>query len=269
MRRLAVLASLVLLTACGGGGHRNQSASRAAVAAYLTRVDNIEAVMNQPLRDVSAATVAFAHSRDPATTAPALARAEQTLLSVSAQLSLAKSPAAAHTLQTLLLQLIGRQAMLAGELHDFAIFNPAFAAAMRPLAQANTTAHAALKGKQKPAQAADQIRAYRVAVAAAVKQVRTLRPPSVERPLYSAQLKRLTLLDTTLAGLERAVRARDVIAAARLEHAVSVASVSSDSRANQLAEQAAANAYNARVASVQALARRVQQERNRLQVTLR
>ena len=99
-------------------------------------------------------------------------------------------------------------------------------------------------------------------------RIRHLRPPAVERPLFEAQLTRLIALSSALAGFEHAVRTHDLTATARFQHAVSVASVSADTHANQLAQRAAVVAYDARVSSVQALATRVQRERDRLQATL-
>jgi hypothetical protein len=87
--------------------------------------------------------------------------------------------------------------------------------------------------------------------------------------LYDAQVARLVALDRSLGQLIKALQARDLNAVARAEHAISAASVSSDSLAAQEAQRGAVVAYNSRAASASSLARRIQLEVNRLQVTLR
>ena len=268
MQRLAVLAALVLLPACGGSTHRAPSASRAAVTAYLTRVNNTELLMQKPLRAVSTATAAFTHAHNSAATAAVLAGAQGTMDDLYARLVLVTPPAPAKRLHSLLLALVQRQASLAGELHDLTVFNPAFSAAIQPVVAASAQARKALRGTKKTARVAAAIHAYRTAIEGVVVRIRHLRPPAVERPLFEAQLTRLIALSSALAGFEHAVRTHDLTATARFQHAVSVASVSADTHANQLAQRAAVVAYDARVSSVQALATRVQRERDRLQATL-
>ena len=268
MRRLALLAALLLLTACGGGAHK-ESASRTAVRAYLTRVDNTELLLQQPLHNLSVATKAFSQTPNMPATVTMLAASQRTLLNLFGQLVLVTPPPPAKKLHALLLELVQKQATLAGELRAFAVFNPAFGATLKPLVAANATARKALQGNKKAALVAAGIHVYRASIDAVVIRLRRLRPPAVERPLYDAQLNRLVELDSTLVRLEQAVRARDLTALARAQHAVSVASVSSDSRANQVAERTAVLAYNAQVAAVQTLSRLVLQEHDRLQVTVR
>jgi hypothetical protein len=270
MRRLSVLAALVLLTACGGGSHHQTSAARAAVTAYLARVNSTEAEMQKPLQQVSAATRAFTHPHgaSAATTTVALAQAQRTLIDLYTRLLLVTPPKAAKPLHSLLLRLIQRQASLAGELRELSIFNPAFAATLQPLVAANASARTQLLGTKKPAKVVAALEAYRVAIEDVAQALHKLQPPAVERPLFEAQLARLDALGATIGQLQGAVRAHDPTATAKFQHAVSVASVLSDSTARQKAQRNAVIAYDNRVASVQALARQVQREHDRLQSTL-
>jgi len=267
VRVLAGLAVIVLLTACGGGGN-HPSPSRAAVKAYLTHVNDIEFRMQLPLSQVASATAAFGHARYSSELTASLAAAQNTLLDLYAQLVLIKPPPQARKLHSMLLTLVQRQASLADQLRGLTIFNPAFASILRPLVTANVKTAKALRATKKPAVVAAAIHSYRLTIHRIIPRVRKLQPPKVERPLYTAQLTRLAALDEQLAQLEQAVGAHDLTALAQAEHAVSVASVSSDTRANQLAQRAAVLAFNARVASVKALSRQVQLERDRLQVSL-
>ena len=266
MRRLAVLAALLPLTGCGG--HAPSHASRDAVRGYISHVNAIELALHKQVEAVSDATVTFSKARDMRVATAALARAQRTFHRLHVRLERVTPPASARRLHRLLLALIAREESLAGELRTLSVFGPSFADALRPLAAANTSARTTLKSATDPVSVAAALHRYRAAVAAAAARVRTLRPPAVERPQYDAQLQRLTGLESTLGQLERAVRARDRTAVARAEHALSVVSVSSDTRARQRAQRDAVLTYNARVASVDALAMRVQRERDRLQRAL-
>jgi hypothetical protein len=268
MGKLALLAAVVLLAACGGGGGKQTSASRVAVTAYLTRVNQTEKKLDVPLRQVTAAAAAFGHARYSPELTAQLAIAQNTLLGLYAQLVLIKPPATARKLQSLLLQLVQRQAALAGELRKLSVFNPAFGRVMQPLIEANTTASTKLHATKKAADVAAAVLDYKAAIDGAIPSVRRLQPPAMERPLYNAQLTRLEALSATLGQLAAAIRARDLTALAKARHAVSVASVSSDSRPNQIAERTAVLEYNARAASVKALSLAVQREHDRLQVGL-
>jgi hypothetical protein len=269
MRRLSVLAALLLLTACGGG-HSHASITRDSVTAYLAKVNSTEAQMQKPLQQVAAATRTFTHPNGATTaeTTAALTRAQRTLIDLYTRLLLVRPPKAAKPLHALLLRLIQRQASLAGELRQLSVFNPAFATALQPLVRANATARKTLQATKRPATVVTALDGYRLAIATAAERLRSLRPPAVERPLFDAQLARLDALNATIGGLEHAVSTHDVTATAKSQHAVSVASVTADSTARQRAQRAAVIAYDARVASVQVLARQVQREHDRLQSTL-
>ena len=81
-------------------------------------------------------------------------------------------------------------------------------------------------------------------------------------------MRRLEDLSSSLERLAVAVRERRAADVPKLQHAVRMPSVSSDSQTVQRAQQAAVRA-NARARSIQVLAARVQTERSRLQTTLR
>jgi hypothetical protein len=267
-RSIGLLLALLMLSACGTS-KPHPSTERAAVSAYIAKVNAIETQMTGPLHSIATATTAFAHGRPAGETATAFAAAQVALVNLYSRLIFLKPPPPAKKLHALVLRLVGRQADLAGELHRLVTFNAAFVQALRPLVAANAAARKALRTTKKRARVAEAVHAFRLAVDGVSARLRALRPPPVERPLFDAQSARLAGLGTSLAGLERAIRADDPTAIARFQHAVSVASVSSDARANQVAERQAVVSYDARVASVRTLARQVVQERSRLQQTVR
>jgi hypothetical protein len=266
MRRLTVLAALLALTGCGG--HGKSQASRDSVSLYISRVNAVEFLLRKQLDAVSRATVSFSRAHDPAATTVALAGAQQTFIKLHKDVARLSPPPQARKLHRTMLALIAQEAELSGELRRLSAFNPAFADVLRPLSAANASTQKALKAAKKPAVAAAAVHAYREDVVAAIRRTEKLDPPAVERALFDAQVHRLIDLGSALAKLEQSVKARDLTGTAKAEYAVGVASVSSDTRARQLAQRAAVVLYNSRVHAVQGLAASVQRERDRLQRTL-
>ncbi|MCW2962872.1 MAG: hypothetical protein JWO17_124 [Actinomycetia bacterium] len=269
MRTIGLLAVAVLLLSACGGAKPHPSPTRGAVSAYITRVDNIEFEMQKPLNSIAVATSSYAQGRPAVKTAAAFATAEITLLDLYSRLILVTPPPPARKLHELVLRLVHRQAALAGDLHDLVSFNPAFVKTLQPLVAANAAARRALRSSKKRSLVAQSVHAFRVSIDDVSRHLHSLHPPAVERPLFDAQVARLAALSASLTQLEDAIRANDPTAIARFQHAVSVASVSSDTRANQLAEREAVLTYNERVASVKTLAQQTMQERDHLQLTLR
>lgn len=266
MRRLPVLALVLALVACGS--HKDRA--RASVADYIARVDAIEQGSQSSLVPVRNALADFARSRNRAKVASELSGAERALARLRLRLDKATAPPQAAKLSRLVRSLVAQQEQLVVELRDVTVFDPKFLAALQPLATANAAAQAKLaKAPKDPAVAAAAVGEYRAAIEQSLPTLHALRPPPLERPLYDAQVRRLDALDRTLGALATALRAKDPVAIAKADHAVSVASVSVDARANQLSQRAAVVAYNARVARLRRLQQAILDERNRLQVNLR
>jgi hypothetical protein len=267
VRRASVLVALLALTtACGGSGGNS---TRDHVSAYITRVDAIQLAQRHSIVLVQQAVVDFSHGKKPPVVIKHLTSAQATLKNLRAHIAAVAAPPQAQKLRRLVLELFVREAALTTELRDLAVFSPRFADAVRPIAKANLAAKASIASTKDPASVAAAIQQYRAAVRASLVAARKLHPPAVERPLYDAQVARLVALDRSLGQLIKALQARDLNAVARAEHAISVASVSSDSLVAQQAQRAAVMAHNSRAASASSLARRIQLEVNRLQVALR
>lgn len=266
MRRLPVLALVLALVACGG--HKDKM--RSSVADYISRVDAIEQGSQLSLAPVRRAMRDFGHSRDRAKVANELALAQRALARLRLRLDKATAPPQAAKLSKLVRTFVARQESLVEELRAVTLFDPKFVAALRPLAAANAAAQARLaKAPKDPAVAAAAVATYRAAIEQTLPKLRALHPPALERPLYEAQVQRLEALDSSLGALAKAIRAHDAVAVARADHVVSVASVSVDSRANQLAQRAAVASYDARVADLRRLQESILDERNRLQINLK
>jgi hypothetical protein len=267
VRRLAALLVLAALAATGCGG-KHTATPRERVSAYIGRVNAIEAQLRAPVGSTQQAVSEFSSGHYGAATIRRLAKAEATLAKLQRRLAAAAPPAEARKLHRLLVSLVAQERSLVAELHTLTLFDPAFTAALGPLAAANAQSQADLKGQTDPAAVAAVVERYRTAVEGSLTALRRLEPPTVERPSYDAQVHRLVALDAALGKLRAAVLAKDPQAAARAEHAIAVASVSTDSTANQAAQRDAVRAYDAAVRRVRTLESRIAVERNRLQVSL-
>lgn len=266
-RLVPLIGAVAILAACGGDSGR--PSARDEVSAYIEQVNAIENGLRGPLRLAQSAVVGLSKKQRPATAARQLATAERTLRRLQARLGEMPSPQGARELKRLLMLLVHDQIALTSELHDLVVFDPAFASALRPLASAYETADRRLRATKDAPKLAVAIAEYRRAVDVALHALRPLHPPIVEKPSYESQVARLIALERALASLHSAIVRGDAVKIARAEHAVSVASVSSDSLANQRARRAAIVAYDAKIARVNALARRISNERARLQLSLR
>jgi hypothetical protein len=264
VKRAALLVAVAVLAGCGKSEHK--PTARDQVVAYMGRVNVVEYDLRKPLVRVQRAVQAFSKATNRAATIKALGNADVTLERLRAQLAATVPPPPARKLHGLLLDLVDRERLLASELKDVLVFDPAFAAALRPLAAANATAQARLQGPHPLAEVARAVRDYRAAVRRSLTASRALDPPELERPLYDAQVARLVALDRTLGGLLDAITARDAVRIARAQHAVGVASVSSDSTRSQQAERAAIQQFNRDVRAITIVVRQIATERNRLQM---
>lgn len=265
--RIAVLALAVAVALTGCGGSHKPS-SRDLVSAYLTRENAIAAQTQPALVAVHQALLDFTKHRTSSTTARELATSAKTFARLRARLAKRDPPPQAAKLRRLLLELVSREEALVKELHQLAVFEPKYATVLRSLAKANATTQSRLKSLKSRAAIAATIRSYRTAVRQTLRALRQLDPPAIEEPLVRAQIERLRALDPALGKLAAAAAAGDAQAAARAQHEVSVASVSSDSRANQIAERNAVRAYDREVARIATLSEQITAERNRLQVKL-
>lgn len=276
--------------------HKPESAQRAAVSLYITRVDAIEQQMTYALSQVARAYREFTTSRSlsPAT-ARGLAQAERTLVSLHTRLGRVVAPPQAERLRTLVVKLVGQETEITHEVDGLVHFTPAFRSAVSRLQSAATVLSHRLSAAQAPkprslrgtpaqikkAQAAytaaanaaaaaqaDAVVAYDDALSTIVRRLRKLSPPPVFAPAYHAQL--VALEDTVTAGARLAAELRNPkrTHVTELSRAFTVATRRAQSTSSQRAEIAAVVAYNRRVRAVGQTAAAVRNELSRLQRTL-
>lgn len=269
------------------------SPERAAVTAYIERVNEIQSEMRVPLARV---LVAYRHFLDPKATArdvpQELKEAAATLETLDARLRAERPPPQARVLRARLLVLISGQAAVTREVRQMATFSPPYAAALRAARRASARLSTALGGITLPRAGAltgtrDQVlkaqRAFRAAAARAARRqadvidvyLRTvdrivarllrLAPPDVLAPVYAAQIRAFRRIHATGTALADALRkarrgdvealGRDFASSSRVAQATSV----------QRAEIAAIQRYNARARGLSTAAAGVQRELARLQ----
>jgi hypothetical protein len=263
---VGALALCCLAAACGG----KSTARRDAVATYILRVDAIEQRLAKPLLDVSKANRDFAKGRG---TSPAarreLVRAQATIARLRRQLRGVKPPPDAVKIHALVLQFVGREQELAGEVVQLATFIPAFTGALTLLTVPNADLKRALAQKKAtlPARAAALDR-YRAQLEPVLAKLRRLHPPPSSRPVWAQQVGTLEGVQAAVTALAGALAAKRYAAIPRLLHRLNVAAVANQSLTAQHAQIAAVKAYNARIGALNALGSRISDEEARLQRAL-
>src|SRR5437870_3894935 len=122
LRSAAVAVALVVLLAgCGGPSRRHQ------VSVYLTQVNVIQTKLAPPLLAVSKANQEFSkpHAK-PADVERKLRRAAARIDVLRRRLSRLSAPVGARKLKSMLVDLAGREAELAREVAQLAVFLPQF-----------------------------------------------------------------------------------------------------------------------------------------------
>lgn len=273
--------------------HDDVSPERAAVTAYIERVNEIQKQMRVPLARV---LLAYRHFADPAATTQdvpkELTDAAATLEALDRKLRAEPSPPQARVLRGRLIALVDGQAAVTREVRLMATFSSPYAAALRDARRANAhlstalrrievpRAHA-LKGTRKQVleaqrafraaasraarRQADAIEAYVRAVDGIEARLRRLVPPEVLAPVHDAQIRAFRRTHDTGSALATELRkaqrgdvetlGRRFASSSRVAQATSV----------QRAEIAAIERYNARARALSTTALQVRKELARLQ----
>jgi hypothetical protein len=289
----ALAAALAVGLVLGVGGLWAKKSTRApALVTYIKAVDGLQQQMRLPLTEVLTAYRHFStQGRDPYERTQ-LATAERTFLTLENRLSALAAPPPAAELRTLLVRTVRAEHGVAGELDQLDRFVPAFDATIGAVARANRqlagslaagsapkartirgtakqiaaakAAFAAASNRAAAAQA-DALDAFDGALARAQRRLRTLQPPPVMSPAYSAQA--LTLESTQRAGsaLANELRMPNRTKVPLLIRSFMQASRLAGSVGAQKAEIAAIESYNRRVRAIATLQTRVRNEVQRLQ----
>jgi hypothetical protein len=263
--RLTAVAIAVALLAAGCGG----TSRRAVVGRYIDSVNAVDAKLAEPLRTISLADHDFAQRHSDTSSVLVRLRSSEARIHVLARrLATVPAPPEARTLRRLLLELLGHEQSLVGEVEKMAVFIPAFNRALAPLAAADAQLRPTLARKTTPAMKAAALARFRSRVGAAEARVRTLRPPPSSTPTWSQQLATLERVGTAAGALETALLAKQASAIPKLVHEFDVAASSSQALPAQRAEIAAIVAYDKRIKSLDGLGTRIAREEARLERTV-
>lgn len=277
--------------------HHHHRTARDDVAAYVRRVNAVQASLRIPLTRVSLAYQHFAQKRRLGNVEAAeLTHARATLVRVRRRLARLPTPPAARRLRLLVLRLIDDEANVTAEVAQIAGFLPRFDRVIRRVHAADVglaqgiagvttpTSHR-LKGSKKAvlkaqaafaaasaaaaSQQADVVDGYDAKLAAAAGALARLDPPPAFAPTYDAQLAALRATTASGAKLVAELRKPRRPDVAVLSDAFTRASRKSRSIAAQRAEIAALTSYNARVHALNADVTAVDRELQRLQRTMK
>jgi hypothetical protein len=270
----------------------NKSTAGSPVSQYIKSVDSVEKQMHQQLTQMLNAYRNFSTQNNNPKALAKLAKPEQTLRTLGQRLSALPAPPEALKLRRLLEQFISDEDAIAVEIQELASFMPHFrgltgvanvaktqlakalVAAAPPKAHsvrgtpkqiaAARAAYAAAARRAQAAQA-DAIDVYDGVLAVTAHGLRTLRPPPVIAPAYSAELRTLEATEKAGAALSLELRKPNNHNVPALSRRFTVASRISGSVGAQRAEIAAVKAYNARVSAIRTLESRIRVELARLQ----
>jgi hypothetical protein len=257
----AVIAASLLGAGCGGGSSR-----RHAVANYIDGVNAIELKLARPLLEVSRANRAFARPHANAQSVLGRLRtADRRIGVLSRRLAALPAPAEAQRLRRLLLELLGRERSMIGEVEQMAVFVPAFGRTLQPLAPANSVLKRELAGKGSPAKKASALDAFHSSVSSVLSRLRTLSPPPSSRAAWSQEVRTLERTNAAVAALSGALRAKNAKAIPKLVHDFDVAAASNQTLDAQRAVIAGVRAYDLRIKSLNRLGNRISSEEARLQ----
>jgi hypothetical protein len=266
-RRAAALCLLltvaVAATGCGSGKTKQR---REDVAAYILRVDTIEAALSRPLGAISKANRAFALKKaSSAKTAASLRDAAAKIDVQRARLERLHVPPDAAKLQPLMVRLATLEASLTREVAQLATFLPAFSRALKPLAAAGGPLKVALGSKAAPQVKATALDTYASQLGAVLVALAKLQPPAVSRAVYATQVATLRQVRDSASALAEGLRTKDAKALPKLLHDFDAAAVANQSLAAQQAQAEAIRAYDNRIKALNLLTVRVHKEQSRLQ----
>lgn len=277
--RRALLAVVfgALLAGCG-----QQQTQRSLVASYLKKIDQIEKQLAAPLAKVTATGAQFTREERSGGSLTGLLPAahEQTLLRAWAKieqerdrLAGLKAPRPAIHLRSLLLQIADGQAKLTRELAQLVVFLPRYNSALRPLAPAarrldTVLARRSASGSGSPAAVASgeaaALHQFSTSVNGIVRRVAQLRPPSVSKPDFQAQLTALRGMSSAAGRLAGVLQGGAQGNLQQLLAQFDRAATSTQTIAAQKARIAAVKAYDGESTRLNQLTQAAQAERLRL-----
>ena len=249
-----------MLAASGCGGSKNE-----ALAHYVQQVNAVAAGMRLELEQVAAVNASFRSTADLAALAPKFARAQRDLGTFAARLAALDAPPEAKPVAATLAKLVAVEQALAGELHRFAVFLPAFRKVLAPYGRAVAAFRIAARVVKTARAEASVVDGYANAMSQPLAGLARLSPPAVLAPTYAAEVRLLRRSHTTALSLAAALRAGRPAQAHALLVQLSQIAVSGGSLAAQRAQIAAVRAYDAEVGRATSLESHAQLELVQLQ----
>ena len=266
--RLVIVAAATAMLAAGCGHSHH-----AAIADYITRVNEVEQGMAGPLQQVTRVNQSFAKSQTNPRVEVELATSERTMRRLELRLRKVVPPPQAAHLHALLLELVEREVELTHETKQFAAFVGGYQRALLPMQPASATLKATLSARAKGAAAtkaldqkkADQLVSFAATAAQVIAALRPLDPPPVWHSTYADEVSSITRMRSAALALARVIRANDSAAIPPLLERFDRAAVATQTTAAQKRAIADEKAYNARIRALTKLAHRVDLERARLE----
>lgn len=263
---IVAVATAVLAAGCGHSHH-------AAIADYITRVNDVEQGMAGPLQQVTRVNQSFAKSQSNPKVQVELAISERTLERLELRLRKIVPPPQAARMQKLLLELVRREVALMRETRQFAAFVGRYQHALLPLQPASTRLKAKLAERAKGTaetkaldrEKAAELVSYAATVSRVITALRPLTPPPVWHSTYTAEFSALTRMRSAALGLAQAIGANDSKAVPPLLERFDRAALANATTSAQKRVIADVKAYDGRIRALSKLARRVNLERARLE----
>lgn len=265
----------LLLAGCGA----SRPTPRAELAAYLKKVNRVEAALAPPLLAVTRAGALFARIHTPtgADGRRVVRQSERTLTQADAQITALRrrlaavpAPAMARDLRRLLLQLIDAQRRLAHSSAQLISFLPSFSRAMDPLTPAILRLEHVLAVNQALGAAAVQtvyaekeaaLRQFQTTLQAIAARLARLVPPPVLRPSYRAQLAAVRGMSASAGRLASALAGGATSEVPGLLAGFDRAAGRPQTLGAQKAQIAAIKAYNRQIGELGRLSAQAQQVR--------
>jgi hypothetical protein len=248
---------------------RHQSSEptrRQAVGAYITQVGRVQVRMASPVRALNAAYRGFA--KRPAQLEhdlPRFRRAERTLMLLRDRIAQVKAPREARAWRSLLLELADANVATAGVVTGLAVYLPRSARAQRPLQAALAALRSDVRAARSAKAQGRAFTAYAATVSAVAQTVAGIPAPGSFTRARSAQVAHLHRLAAIASGIGNALDRKDVKKASRLVAELRTAQLST---AAARAQRASVQAFNARLAHIGTLVKRIDRERRRLEKTV-
>jgi hypothetical protein len=282
MRTGQTLAALVLTAAIAGCGAQQSHSQRTEVAAYLKKVNRIEAALVKPLKTVTVTSGKFAQEERSGGSLTNLVYAanELSLLKAASEieaqrgrLASTRTPVTARHLRSLLLRIMDGEVALTRELARLVVFLPHYSASLAPLAPATHRLDAALSQRSATGQAnvkaeyatkAAALRAFQSGLGRILTQLHKLQPPAVTKPQYDGQVHALQGMGLAAGRLATALQSGTQGDVQQLLLEFDRAATSNQTSAADKAQIAAVRAYDEETVRLARLTAAAEEERLRL-----